>query len=171
MDASTVPPRITALLEMIDCKALHKACQRVPAGLWELGAEDLDKIAKPTNTDKEVRFELWKGITNYVEKKDVIEGKYLYRNHCSYTHFWYGILQKPEKVVWLLAPVNALNTEIRNLISMSLDNLRKIILSPSEKKNGALDHRIMNLQVKIFMYLYENFGDEAREGRSRSKYS
>lgn len=89
-----------AIAKRVKGKAFASAFAKIPREYFMWDQEQIEKMAKPTSTDKVLKWMLWKNFG----KSELIEPKDIYLNVCSYTHWHFGVLKNKYKLLYLMTP-------------------------------------------------------------------
>lgn len=137
------------IAERVKGAAFKNAVAKVPDSLLKTSLCDLERTFVPTNTEIELKSRFWSIVvrSGSVEKLDPKE---IYRNVCTYTHWYNGILQSSLKLCWLLKP----SEQIKELALVELNDWihsAKQILSLEETAdNGGINTSIVRSKIRVF---------------------
>lgn len=76
----------------------------IPTNLRQYTYEYLEKLAKPTKTDWQLRMAFWNELRLASEFNRPIEISHLYRGICTYQHWRQRVVPNKKRLAWILYP-------------------------------------------------------------------
>ncbi len=127
--------------------------------LFILDEQDLYKKLRsegrtPTPTDNRIRLQFW-----HEYEKAMLAGKNMVMSDViagvtSKDYFYDSYLIKDFKVAWLMVPPATYMTKAREAVEYGIEQLRDILSEPHTTPKG-LDHKLLNMKIKIVEMLDE----------------
>lgn len=96
---------IDDLCSYVSSAALVKAVRGIPSHLLSTKRSELEILARPTDVDTCLRLALWNELAKAMYTGTAVSAKNVYSPFCTYTHWHDGVLTKPAKLAWMLAPM------------------------------------------------------------------
>jgi hypothetical protein len=150
-------------LETYKSKALSTAIRRIETATWDLTLKELDRRARPTPLDRQLKIRLW-GSANVLGPGKRPKLKNIYSGLCTYTHFYNNVLGRPDKLAWLLKPSSEFEFSLACLEHRIIGCVRDIIeLTSPVQPNGSVNVSAANRILRGFELLNKLF-----YGRSNS---
>jgi hypothetical protein len=116
-----------SLVSLIEGDAFANAVSKVPMDIWKLGEDELKKRAKPTRTDYALRIALWNEFRISGVSGQPIPPSRIYVNICSYQNWYHNVLNNPNKLAWLLCPIQDYEDALRPLLLCVPDRYAEIL--------------------------------------------
>src|ERR1035437_6862493 len=127
LKAGIDPANPRSLVALIEGDALSNAVMKVPSELWTLDESALRDRAKPTRTDYGLRLALWNELRiASAENRPIPPGR-IYAGICSAQHWYQNVLGNPEKLAWLLVPLQEYEQSLEPLLALSTERLFEIL--------------------------------------------
>ncbi|OFZ54739.1 MAG: hypothetical protein A2428_00945 [Bdellovibrionales bacterium RIFOXYC1_FULL_54_43] len=147
--ASTIPPTIKPIVDLIGSSAIRKSVYRVSPGLWELPDETLFRTFKPSNAALDLRKAFWDFVPLSLARGDKIKiSKICAATSCSYAWGYELFTQSPEFIVWLFRPIRNLRGHAElELLSALCDRVSEIAHAPVIDDRG----RVLSGNAKAVM--------------------
>lgn len=116
-----------SLIHLIEGTSFANAAAEIPEELWRLKEEELRAKVKPTSTDYALRVALWNEFRISCATNEKIPVKRIHAHICSYQHLWQNILGNPEKLAWLLQPLQEYEDLLKPLLVRVYENYSEIL--------------------------------------------
>ena len=125
-------------------KALSSAVKRISPRIWAMSAHELELSLNLTPLDYKLKLRLWDLIST-PSVAGQFKAKLIYDGLCSYTHFFHGVLNNPEKVSWMIKPGVSFAPALEALQKNAIFALRNLVDSaPLLKADGTVDTSTAN---------------------------
>lgn len=116
---------------------VQTAILNIPDELLMMNEEELEHKFKPSNLDFMIRRRLWEkfreagalGLSN-------IPNIEIYRGICTDQNFYDRVLKNPEKLAWLIHPVQDPDEMLKEAYEFSLKKVREILRMPVDAKSA-----------------------------------
>ncbi len=122
---------------------LQEAIIEVPEKYWDMDEGELNNCAKYTQTDKGLRFSFWREIERVWARrekgnKSTITAEMVYLGVCSRGYFYNTFLKKPNKVAWMVCPMQRYEKRLEVILSGLHERVYEITELPVYKtdRNG-----------------------------------
>jgi hypothetical protein len=157
MNASTGSGRIKAALDennpfglvaAIKSDALKAAMKKVPESYWGLEEAVLREQAKPTRTDYALRMALWNELRIAHARGEPVKASRIYEGICSYQHWWSNVLNVPEKLAWLLCPLQDYTRSLEPLLVRIAERYQEILDMDVRDSKGRINPALLKIQVE-----------------------
>lgn len=112
-------------LNYFKSKALATALKRISDSLWVKTESELRLLARPTPLDVALKVQYWTLISLGTGKK--FKARHIYGGHCSYIHFYCGVLGNPAKLAWILKPTPEAEFQLKILQAQVFAELREAL--------------------------------------------
>ena len=158
-----------SLVNLVDGEALRNAVKRVPERLWELSEENLREHARPTQTDYALRTALWNEFRVASRSGAKIKPARLYAGICSYTHWWANILRSPEKLAWILQPIQDYEKSLEPLLPRLTERYHELLnLNIYDKKGTPIPALVRCLLEAMKMIEYRVKGTAVQKVETKN---
>lgn len=132
---------------------VREAMLRVPADTHALSEGQLRQIVAPTHTDDSLRVSFWREYEKCVAfglKR--ITATSIFSGICTEGYF-FKLLDNPEKVAWLVRPVQAYQKHVEALLFRGLSRVEEIVNAEITDKDGKLDVKRARLVLEAVVML------------------
>jgi len=128
------------ILQWVEGAAFHKAVLNVPGTYWQLDESVLLQTFKPTTIDILLKNSFWNELRKAVHFGHFVDPENVYGGICSYQHWWTGILRKPERLAWLLLPLQDISIPNQVLASTAMERVLEVLGSSCvDRESGEVD--------------------------------
>lgn len=129
---------------------LAQAIKAVPPELFDLTEGELKSKVQPTQTEFQLRVSFWREFEHIFTKgRKKITTREVFGGICTEGHF-YRILSNPEKVAWLVKPLEAYDKQIEAIQHRMLDRLWRLSEMELEDSKGKLSPKRVDIFLKVF---------------------
>lgn len=138
ISASEVPLLI-ALSSLKLGIAFKRGLAKVPNELFEIPESELERRAKPTMVDHAIRVAFWNEVRIAEAESTSVNLNRVYSGICTYTHWYQNVLNRPEKLAWVVRPASTFQEALRPVLMMIARKYAQIISMDFTDKNGKPD--------------------------------
>lgn len=129
---------------------LAQAIRSVPPELHDLTEGELRAKVNPTQTEFQLRTSFWREFEKIFTKgRNKITSREVFGGICTEGHF-YRILANPEKVAWIVRPLEAYDKQLEAIQHRMLDRLWILSEMQLEDGNGKLSPKRVDIFLKVF---------------------
>jgi len=149
-------PAMTVVTELFS-----KAIEAIPQELLELEEHELvEKVygdKHPSSYDKKLRFNFYQEYNRAIQTGSTVINKAIYDGVCTVQAFL-NIIRDPGKLAYILCPPEHDVQKRQHIIDMGLRRLKEIMsMRPQvNQKTGLVDTKLLELQTKILIFMYEH---------------
>lgn len=143
------------LASQVKGSALKSAIKNIPKQLINLSLIDLEKSFIPTDLDRIIKNDFWSEYQRARAVNKKMDLNNVYKENCSYTHWYSNIIGNPMRLLWILSPLNELTSEITSIKYLILSGAKEILDLPISDENGTLDYKVMEAKFNIFRALLD----------------
>lgn len=119
--------------------AFKNAVKRIPEELLSKNEEELRVLAKPTRTDYAIRTALWAEYRHVRDTGNKIPPARIYEGICAYQHWYHEIINVPEKLAWILQPIDEFERQLEPLLIKISERYQELInLNIYDKKGQVI---------------------------------
>jgi hypothetical protein len=140
-------------LSFIKSKAIAKAIDNITPELWAMPLPELEKLAKPTEIQWQIKLRLWQLIFWGLADKKTFRPLDIHQGICTYDNLYYYILSRPELMAWVLKPDGWFNNQIRYYQAILMNRMGELIDVDPIKPDGQLNINVANIHFRIFKIL------------------
>lgn len=134
---------------LVEGKKFKDACLNISSDLRNTAIEDLAEFLKPTETDWELRYSLWRQFRAALKQAKRIQQKAIYDGICSSTHWQKNIVARPEKLAFLLSQSQSDNDRVRVISRRALSECHDLLDLPLQRKDGTVDIACVKAKVEL----------------------
>ncbi len=163
---------------VVDNDAFINAVKKISPELLEKTEEELRNIAKPTRTDYAIRMSLWNEIRLAQVQSRQVRPLNIYSGISSYNNYYYNILNNPEKLAWVLQPVQEYEKEVQSMLPRVTDRYYELINMDIKDDKGHVNPALARILLSAIKQIEERcFGYATKRVESlninvpASKYS
>ena len=150
-----LPNHVTAILSILQTKALQKAAKRVPGHVWAFTKAELETAARPTRVARSLRMALWRMASLDLNRtKSIRLGDLARAAGCTYTHAYNLLTQNPEILAWVLFPATDLRIVSHYMVSELIEQMHAIVDLPFQDESGKLIAQHVTLKLKVLRALF-----------------
>lgn len=138
------------LAQQVKGAAFKSAISKVSPHLFKQPENLLETQINPTAMDFELKRSFWIEYQKARLQNRKMEIKNVYKQICTYTHFYNNVLNRPSKLAWLVAPISGILSCLEGFQDVILNNIFEVLKMDNCYKNGAPNLRVIAAQVKVF---------------------
>lgn len=154
------------LIQSLVSPKFAKAIANLPEEFKGLSEEDLiekafGSIEKVLPLDIDLRRNFWNSYSIAVASEGTITNESVYDGVCAERTF-FKVMEDPSRVAFIITESSTDKQYADHLLYISWHRMKHILAQTPEKntRNGMLDTKLMDLQIKLFQYL-----DERQNGK------
>lgn len=127
---------------------------QLPVELREVEEGYIRKKVRPNVTDNQLRTSFWLEYNNVQHNflPRMIIGNIL-RGICSDTFFYNQYISNQERLAFLVTPPVFYMARLEHLMKLATERMEEILEASPMDKEGKIDTKVSNLQMKIYMML------------------
>ena len=127
------------------------ALKQIPIAYLTWSEQALRNHSKPTEQDHRIRLAIWHEFDFTIERgRDKMSLNEALRGVCPRSYFYNQVLIRPKLLAWIFYPPEDYTKFMKEVLFVSMKQIRKIMTSEHEDENGKLDHKLINHKIKIW---------------------
>ncbi len=148
IEANVQESNTYSLAALIEGDAFKNAVKKIPEEILRLEEAEIRAIAKPTKTDYALRMALWNEFRIAHDTRGTIKPVRIYGGICTYTHWYQNVINVPEKLAWLLQPLQEYSQSLEPLLSRISERLFEILNMDVTDAKGKPNPGLLKIQVE-----------------------